>query len=74
MNTWGCPSPCACSCLTDILQAHEMEKRVLYEALERALSHLAVIGTDQAKRGAEEIEAVLSERTLRLTQPRDEIA
>ncbi|MDE2471083.1 MAG: hypothetical protein KGL35_20645 [Bradyrhizobium sp.] len=46
---------------TNILQAYEMEKRVLYEALERALSHLAVIGTDQAKRAAEEIEAVLSE-------------
>lgn len=45
---------------TNLLQAHEMEKRVLYEALERALSHFAVIGTDHAKRAAQEIEAVLS--------------
>jgi hypothetical protein len=45
--------------LNNVLQAHEMEKRVLYEALERALSHLAVIGTDQAKRAAQEIEDVL---------------
>jgi hypothetical protein len=46
--------------LCDILQAHEMEKKVLYEALERALSHFAVMGTDQAKRAAEEIEDVLT--------------
>lgn len=55
--TCQCPAPKAD--LAAILQAHEMEKKVLYEALERALSHFAVIGTDQAKCAAEEIEAVL---------------
>lgn len=45
--------------LVSVLQAHEMEKRVLYEALERALSHFAVMGTDQAERAAKEIELVL---------------
>lgn len=42
-----------------LAQAHEMEKRVLYEALERALSHFAVMNSEQSARAASEIEAVL---------------
>lgn len=45
--------------LNDLLEAHQMELRVLYEALERALSHFAVMGTKQAVMAAQEIEAVL---------------
>lgn len=48
--------------LVNLVEAHQMELRVLYEALERALSHFAVMGTDQAARGATEIEAVLEGR------------
>jgi hypothetical protein len=46
--------------LCNILQAHEMEKKVLYEALERALSHFAVMGGDHPARAAREIEELLA--------------
>jgi len=46
--------------LAEYMQAVEAEKKVLYEALERALSHFVVIGTDQAKRAAKELEEILN--------------
>ncbi len=49
--------------IEEILEAHQMEVRMLYEALERALSHFAVMGTEQAKCAAEEIEIILSQRS-----------
>ena len=39
-----------------LCEAHQMEVRVLYEALERALSHFAVMGGEQAACAVEEIE------------------
>lgn len=47
--------------LVNILQANEMEKKVLYEALERALSHFAVMGGEQATRAAQEIEELFED-------------
>lgn len=46
--------------MTNLIQAHEMEKKVLYEALERALSHFAVMDGDQARRAAREIEELMA--------------
>jgi hypothetical protein len=47
--------------LIDLAAAHAMEVRMLYEALERALSHFVAIGGPQAERAAEEINDVLDQ-------------
>jgi hypothetical protein len=47
--------------LIDVLQAHEIEKKVFYETLERALSHFAVMGGDHAACAAQEIEQLMAD-------------
>lgn len=46
--------------VTALVEAHQMEVRVLYESLERALSHFAAMGGEHAERAAQEIEELLA--------------